>query len=213
MSRHGALRTVGILLVLAGLGVFAFVGWQLWGTTYVSHRRQAETVDDLHQAWRDGASEVETDHGTANAVVLIPEFGDDYEVPLLEGTSDDVLATGFGHLVGTAGPGETGNFAIAGHRITHGEPLRDMPDLDPGDQVLVETADAVYVYELDTGGDDLEVPFTADWVLAPEPVNPDTDGVGPVTAPQLLTLTTCADLFHSDERLVAFGHLVETRAR
>jgi sortase A len=213
MSRRGALRAVGVLLVLAGLVIVAVVGWQLWGTTYVSHRRQAETVDDLHQAWRDGANQVKTEHGTATAVVLIPDFGDDFEVPLLEGTSDDVLATGFGHLPGTAGPGETGNFAIAGHRITHGEPLRNMPDLDAGDQVLVETADEVYVYELDTGGDDLEVPLTAEWVLQPHPVNPDADGVGPGTAPQLLTLTTCADLFHSDERLVAFGHLVETRAR
>jgi sortase A len=213
MSRRGALRAVGVLLVLSGLVIIAVVGWQLWGTTYVSHRRQAETVDDLRKAWRDGAVELRTEHGTATAVVRIPELGDDYAVPLLEGTSDDVLATGFGHLSGTAGPGKSGNFAIAGHRITHGEPLRHMPDLDPGDRVLVETADEVYVYELDTGGDDLEVPFTADWVLQPQPVNPDADGVGPVTAPQLLTLTTCADLFHSDERLVAFGHLVETRAR
>ncbi len=213
MSRRRALRTAGVVLVLAGLVVLGVVGWQLWGTTYISHRRQAETVDRLQEAWRDGAAEVKTDHGTATAVVRIPALGDDYEVPLLEGTSDDVLATGFGHFPETAGPGDNGNFAVAAHRITHGEPLRQMPDLDPGDQVLVETADEVYVYELDTGGDDLEVSFTADWVLQPQPVNPDADGVGPVTAPQLLTLTTCADLFHSDERLVAFGHLVETRPR
>ena len=213
MSRSRVLRFLGVLFVLAGLVIVGVVAWQVWGTTYVSHRRQAETVDRLHEAWREGtSSEVKTDHGTATAVVRIPEFGDDYEVPLLEGTSDDVLASGFGHFSGTAGPGEDGNFVIAGHRITHGEPLRDMPDLDPGDQVLVETAGEVYVYKLDTGGDDLEVKFTADWVLQPQPVNPDADGVGPVTAPQLLTLTTCSDLFHSDERWVAFGHLVETRA-
>ncbi len=213
MSMSRALRIVGVLMVLAGLVIVGVVAWQLWGTTYVSHRRQAETVDRLHEAWREGSSEVKTGHGTATAVVQIPEFGDDYEVPLLEGTSDDVLASGFGHFSGTAGPGEDGNFVIAGHRITHGEPLRHMPDLDPGDQVLVETADQVYVYELDTGGDDLEVRFTADWVLQPHPVNPDADGLGPDSAPQLLTLTTCADLFHSDERWVAFGHLVETRPR
>ena len=57
------------------------------------------------------------------------------------------------------------------------------------------------------------MPFTADWVLETTPVNPDSGGPGPVDAPELLTLTTCADLFHSDERLVAFGHLVETRPR
>ncbi len=213
LSRLFSLRGLGVVLVLGGLAMVAAAGWQIWGTTYVSHRRQAETVDDLHQAWRDGAAEVRTDHGTATAVVRIPEFGDDYEVPLLEGTSDDVLATGFGHFPDSAGPGEEGNFAVAAHRITHGEPLRHMPDLDAGDQVIVETADAVYVYELDTGGDELEVPFTADWVLESSPVNPDPAGPGPVDESDLLTLTTCADLFHSDERLVAFGHLVETRPR
>ena len=199
--------------MLAGLGMVAAAGWELWGTNYVSHRRQADTVADLQAAWRDGDVEVRTDHGTATAVVRIPAFGDDYEVPLLEGTSDDVLATGFGHITGTAQAGEDGNFAIAAHRITHGEPLRKMPDLDVGDRVVVETADTTYVYELDTGGGDLEVPFSADWVLDPKPVNPDADGVGPTTDAALLTLTTCADLFHSDERLVAFGHLVDSRPR
>jgi sortase A len=213
MARRRALRVVGALLALAGLVILGAVGWQLWGTTYVSQRRQAETVDELQQAWLEGETLVKTEHGTATAVVRIPAFGDDYEVPLLEGTSDDVLATGFGHFTETADPGADGNFAVAAHRITHGEPLRDMPDLDPGDQVIIETADKVHVYELDTGGDDLEVSFTADWVLERQPVNPDADGVGPADAPQLLTLTTCADLLHSDERLVAFGHLVETRPR
>jgi sortase A len=30
---------------------------------------------------------------------------------------------------------------------------------------------------------------------------------------RLLTLTTCAELFHTDDRMVAFGHLVETEPR
>jgi sortase A len=29
----------------------------------------------------------------------------------------------------------------------------------------------------------------------------------------LLTLVTCAELFHTDARLVAFGHLVDDRPR
>ena len=66
---------------------------------------------------------------------------------------------------------------LAGHRITHGEPLRDMPDLEVGDEVVVETADAVYTYVLTTGGDDLEVPFTASWVLDPHPGQPGPRGV------------------------------------
>ncbi len=63
-------------------------------------------------------------------MIRIPAFGDDYAVPLLDGTSDQALAAGFGHLDGTADPGQVGNFATAGHRVTHGEPLADMPALD-----------------------------------------------------------------------------------
>ena len=47
-----------------------------------------------------------------------------------------------------------------------------MPELQPGDEVIVETAEATYTYVLDTGGDDLVVPFTDVWVLEPRPVNP-----------------------------------------
>ena len=78
-------------------------------------------------------------------------------MPLLEGTSDEALAAGFGHFEDTARAGAKGNFALAGHRITHGEPLRDMPGLEPGDEIVVETARATYTYVLDTAGDALEV--------------------------------------------------------
>lgn len=73
---------------------------------------------------------------------------------------------------------------------------------------MVETRSWTYTYVLDTGGADLTVPFTGTWVLDPEPSNPD-GSVGPRPGEDhLLTLTTCAELFHTDDRLVAFGHLV-----
>jgi sortase A len=158
---------------------------------------------------------VKVDAGVAGSIIRIPRFGDDYQVPVLEGTSDDVLASGFGHFDDTAGPGQVGNYALAGHRVTHGEPLRDMPDLEVGDKVIVETRKTVYTYELVTGGDDLTVPFTAGWVLDPLPTNPEDGGVEPPQKPgqRLLTLTTCSELFHTDDRLVAFGVLVDKRPR
>ena len=143
----------------------------------------------------------------------IPRFGDDYVIPVLEGVGDDELASGFGHFEDSADPGEVGNYALAGHRITHGEPLRDMPDLRPGDEVLVETREAIFTYRLDTNPSDLEVDFHETWVLDPRPVNPDASGVQPSDDSQLLTLTTCAELFHDDDRMIAFGHLVSTQPK
>ena len=84
-----------------------------------------------------------------------------------------------------------------------------MPDLEVGDQIEVETATNNYTYVLTTGGDDLEVPFTASWVLDTIPANPDPDGVGASGGPAIMTITTCSELFHTDNRLAAFASLSE----
>jgi sortase A len=206
---------VGLLLIAAGLAVVGWVCWQYFGTNVVAHHRQVEVVDDLEEGWAEGRSDVSAAGTTAGALVRIPRFGHDYRMPLLEGTSDEALSSGIGHFEGTAEPGDEGNVVLAAHRVTHGEPFSDMPSLRPGDKVIVETADTTYTYVMDTGGDDLEVSFDAEWVLAPLPDNPDPGGVEPAQGPgqRLITLTTCAELFHTDERLVAFGHLVGAEPR
>ncbi|MRT44425.1 class E sortase, partial [Xylella fastidiosa subsp. multiplex] len=43
---------------------------------------------------------------------------------------------------------KTGNFALAGHRNTHGEPFRYINRLKKGDDVVVETQDEYYVYKM-----------------------------------------------------------------
>ena len=205
---------LGGLLIASGLAVLGWVGWQLWGTTWVSERRHEAISDQLRHEWGRGQRFAEAGEGRTSAIVRIPAFGSDYAVPLLEGTTDEALAAGFGHIEGTDEPGATGNFALAGHRVTHGEPLADMPDLEPGDEVIIETRDVVYTYVLDSGGDDLIVGFDQVWVLDALPTNPG-EGVQPAQAPgqRLLTLTTCAELFHTDERLIAFGHLTSSSPR
>ncbi len=217
--------TLWLVLVLAGVALLGWVGWQVWGTNWVSKRHQAEAVEQLREEWgsvstRDGAGSdgtraVDVAGGTATGIVRIPRFGDDYAVPLLEGVGDDALATGFGHFTDSAAPGEPGNFAVAAHRVTHGEPLRDMPSLQPGDEVVVETRDRVYTYVLTTGGDDLVVPFTETWVVDPLPRNPAGGGVQPDQTPgqRLITLTTCSELFHTDDRMIAFGVLSSDEPR
>ena len=90
-----------------------------------------------------------------------------------------------------------------------------MPDLRPGDRVIVETRRSVFTYVLDTGGDALAVPFTAGWVLEPAPRNPEGGDAAtrPLVGQRLITLTTCSELFHTDDRYVAFGHLASERPR
>ncbi len=206
---------LGLLLLAAGLGLLGYVAWQLYGTDYVSRARHESTVASLRAEWArpQGTGSVSSGSSAAGAIVRIPAFGADYAVPLVEGVADDALASGIGHFTDSAQPGEVGNFAVAGHRITHGEPLRDLPELVVGDEIVVETRDRVYTYVLDTGGDDLRVPLTAGWVVGVDPGNPN-GGVGPAPDERrLITVTTCAELFHTDDRLVVFGHLVASEPR
>lgn len=203
---------VGSTLIVVGLSLLAYVAWQFWGTNWVSHRKQ----DEIVKKWETGDSPVLTvAEGDVGAVIRIPEFGDDYVVPVLEGTSKKVLAAGYGHFEDSADPGEIGNYALAGHRVTHGEPLRRMPDLEVGDEVIVETRHAIYHYTLISGGEDLRVTFRAGWVIDPLPKNPKAGGVQPdqKEGQRLLTLTTCAELFHTDDRLIAFAELTSTETK
>ena len=57
--------------------------------------------------------------------------------------------------------------------------------------------------------------FTSVWVVQALPGNPEAGGVQPAQEPgqRLITLTTCSELFHTDNRMVAFGHLVRSAAR
>lgn len=220
--RRGAGFWVGLLLVAAGLGMLGYVAWQFYGSNIVAERQQDRVAEELRQEWSvapattvSGAEPPRVPLGSASALIRIPRFGDDYVVPVLEGIGDDELASGYGHFPGTADPGEKGNYALAAHRVTHGEPLRDMPSLRPGDEVVVETRDRIYTYVLDTDPNALIVTFEDIWVVAPVPDNPSGGTEPPSQRPgqRLITLTTCAELFHTDNRMIAFGHLVHTERK
>jgi sortase A len=206
---------VGIGLILGGLGLLAYVAWELWGTNWIAHKHQHELTSQVQEDWAVGnGCETYCPKGATIALIRIPKFGKKYVIPVLQGTDKaSVLDKGaFGHFDDTAEPGQTGNFALAGHRVTHGEPLRHMPDLRPGDDVIVETRTFTYTYELDTNPNDLVISFHGTWVLDPLPHNPDGGVPNDVrfANKQLITLTTCSEIFHTDNRMIAFGHLVSS---
>lgn len=207
-------------MIVVGALLIGYVGWQFYGTNWLSHRRQDEVTNSLRKQWvAEGSTKLQkpkyVPKGKASALIRIPKFGKGYVVPVLEGVSKEVLAKGYGHFPDNADPGKVGNYALAAHRVTHGEPLRRMPELRPGDKVVVETVEATYTYKLDTDPDKLVIPFTGTWVLGELPKNPRAGGPQPAQRPgqRLITLTTCAELFHTDERMIAFGHLVGTEPK
>jgi sortase A len=213
--RPSAIGIAGLALLLAGLGCLGWVAYQYFGTNVVSRHAFEQEASGLRSDWaaEPAPAKQAPSSGTSAAVpgdaialLRIPAFGPDYEVPILEGTDLSTLARGVGHYPTSVQPGQVGNFAIAGHRVTHGQPFARLLELDKGDQVVVETRSAIYTYVLDTAPRDLTVEDTASWVLDPVPGEPDAT---PTNA--LITLTTCQDLFHSPDRSIGFGHLESTK--
>jgi sortase A len=75
--------------------------------------------------------------GRAVATVRIPAIN--LDVQLLYGIHDGALARGLGLWPGTALPGKPGNAVVAGHRTSHGAPMRDIDKLRLGDRIYVTT--------------------------------------------------------------------------
>ncbi len=217
---------LGLCLMLIGVGVLGWVGYQYVGTNVIAEKRFEDEKDKLRQEWENppaddqgdnsGSQEADPAGGSgdsdardARAVALlrIPRFGPDFEVPLIPGISDDALSSGVGIYDQAVAPGEIGNFSVAGHRITRGEPFRRLLEIQKGDEIIVETRDAIYTYVIDVPPSELTVDASdGGWVLDPVP---GKQGEEPSQA--LITLTTCQDLFHSPDRSVGFGHLVDVQ--
>lgn len=75
--------------------------------------------------------------GRTVAMVRIPAIS--LDVTLLYGITDDALARGLGLWPGTSLPGKPGNAVVAGHRTSHGAPMRDIDKLQIGDRIYVTT--------------------------------------------------------------------------
>ncbi len=118
-----AVSAFGILLILAGLGMLAYIAWQYFGTNIVSKHKQEEVKQSIAEDWGKGLD------SDAIGLLRVPRFGDTYEKPIVKGFGDDALARGVGWDTKSAEPGEIGNFAIAGHRVTHGELFSKFPKL------------------------------------------------------------------------------------
>nr|WP_328925897.1 class E sortase [Streptomyces sp. NBC_00190] len=141
----------------------------------------------------------------AYAVLRIPRLG--LVVPVAQGVDKrTVLDKGYaGQYPGTARPGAQGNFALAGHRNTHGEPFRYINRLREGDELIVDVQGRRYVYvvgkvlnettERDTG------------VIAPVPHSVVKPGQGYSEPGAYITLTTCTPEYTSKYRLVVWGTL------
>ena len=76
--------------------------------------------------------------------VQIPKI--DLDVSFYEGVTLSTLDRGPGHWPGSAMPGQVGNVVLAGHRVSHLRPFRNLDKLAVGDPVLFVVDGTTYTY-------------------------------------------------------------------
>lgn len=206
----------GELLITAGIILLLFVAWELWWTNIEANSAQQEAVTQFSQDFQGPvaapAPGALTDYGppvvmapptapsTVFGVAFIPRFGESYSRPLVEGVGQAQLDTlGLGRYASSAMPGEVGNFAVAGHRQTHGAVLDSIHTLVPGDKIYIQTKDGYYTYVF--RNNQIVMPNRAD-VLLPVPTQHDA-----VPTERFLTLTSCNPRFGAEERIIAYSVL------
>ena len=195
------LGRAGQFLIATGVLLFLFVGYQLWGTGIEETQAQSRLQDRFEKTIAS-APEVDTpasdeppvtiEAGEPIAILRIPRIGVDKYV--VEGVEPDDLKKGPGHYPHSVQPGRLGNFAIAGHRTTYGEPFRNIDELEAGDEITVLDAKGREFVYVVTGTTIVNPSDT--WVVTT--ADPDT---------AVLTLTTCHPEFSAKQRLVVTARL------
>ncbi|MFI8218481.1 class E sortase [Streptomyces sp. NPDC085932] len=207
-----ASRAIGEVFITTGVLMLLFVTYQLWWTNVRAHAQAGKEASSLQNDWASGKRNPGVfEPGQGFAILHIPKL--DVVVPIAEGTSSKgVLDRGMvGHYaegaLKTAMPGDkTGNFGLAGHRNTHGEPFRYINKLAPGDPIVVETQDEYYVYKMAS-----ILPVTSPSNTSV--LNPIPTGSGFTKPGRYITLTTCTPEFTSKYRMIVWGKMVEERPR
>ncbi|MFJ5828069.1 class E sortase [Streptomyces sp. NPDC093089] len=214
-----ASRVVGELFITLGVVMLLFVTYQLWWTNVLAGQETDRAKAQIEDTWAKGDADKKKDDdkpgafeaGEGFAIMYIPKL--DVVAPIAEGIDKaKVLDKGMvGHYgegkLKTAMPGdEQGNFAVAGHRNTHGEPFRYINRLNPGDPIVVETRDAYYTYEMAS-----ILPQTSPSNISV--IEPVPKGSGFTEPGRYITLTTCTPEFTSTYRMIVWGKLVEERPR
>ncbi len=214
------LRALGWTMIVTGVLILAFLGYQLVGTNFITARAQqraevalVERFEEVRATFEEPVApppppaesgppptvvevpvlyeEPAPDHGEPLGRITIPELGVD-EV-ILQGVDRTTLKGGPGHMPWTPLPGQPGNAVLSGHRTTYGAPFGDLDDLSADDEIIVETALGSHAYRV---REVLVVAPTDVWVTA------EREGAW-------LTLTTCNPRFSARERLVVFAELVD----
>jgi LPXTG-site transpeptidase (sortase) family protein len=203
--------SLGEIMITFGLVLLLFAGYEIWGKAAIIADHQADLDDQLSQEWGQQADPTigpggeptpqTAPPGWAIARLHIPRLRNQWVV--VEGVATDDLKYAPGHYPDSAGPGQVGNFSVAGHRSP--AMFWDLDRMQAGDPIVVETKTTYYIYRVTANK---IVKPNAVEVVAPVPGEP---GATPTVA--MLTITTCNPKWDNYERLIVHARMERREPR
>lgn len=186
-------RVFGIVLILIGIGIIVNVAYKKIVTSQKQNELLEAFESQLEEAKNEESSEsvsLEAINGyTPVAIIEIPSIK--LKQPVVDGVTEDVIKYFLGRFPDSAMPGEVGNFAVAGHRVSDfTDAFINLYKVKVGDEVIVTTKEGRYTYEVDSSfivdPDQVEVLDDADY--------------------EKITLITCT--IGSKRRVIVTGKLI-----
>ena len=187
-------RIFGVTLILIGIGIIGSVAYKKIVTSHKQNELLQVFENQLSEAKNEEDSEsvsLEAINGyTPIAIMEIPSIK--LKQPVVDGTGEDVIKYFLGRFPELAMPGEIGNFAVAGHRVSDfTDAFINLYKVKVGDEVIVTTKDGRFTYQVDNSfivdPDQVEVLDDADY--------------------EKITLITCT--IGSKRRVIVTGKLIE----
>jgi sortase A len=224
------LRGIGQLLITLGVVVLLFVVYELYITGLKTARAQHQLLNEFTQGIVSPGNPAphpvpirDVKIGDGIAVMYVPRFGHNWHMVIVQGTDEASLQKGPGHYTSdvcgcpVAGPGQLGNFDVAGHRTTYLAPFGSIDTLRPGDHIYVETHQMWFTYTVEDipptpGYPDVryqEIVDPSDVAVAyPVPDQPD-----PTKKPKLrlMTMTACNPKYSAAQRIVVHSLMTDER--
>jgi sortase A len=208
-------RGFGELCLTAGVVLLLYIAYLIWGTAWQASNAQRSLADQLNQQWAHPGSSsnpfdpaAEDFHlvtGEPFAFIRVPAFGKNWQFTIIQGSALAQLDVSPGHVPGTQLPGQLGNFVVAGHRVTAGNPFWSEPSLQNGDLIYILTQANTYTYKVI--GKHTVLPSDVG-VLDPVPGHPHER-----PAQRLITLITCNPAWTGTHRVIVTGILVSAQPR
>jgi sortase A len=213
------IRGTGEILLTVGAIVLLFVAYLIWGTALRASSAQHQLTNELNHDWAAAGAPasgrgailpprpdpIQLVTGQPFAFIRIPAFGPHWRFTIVQGTALAQLNMSPGHVPGTQLPGQVGNFAVAGHRVTAGNPFWSLPSLKNGDLVYIDTKVNTYTYMVT--GKQMVLPDDMA-VLDAVPGHP-----GGRPTRRLITLITCDPAWTGTHRVIVTGVLISATAR